>query len=61
MEKLDLTHYKEKGWAVVAGLFDTDACDGLIEHMMALHAGSKTLEGFAPRAPDAWDRTHNQH
>ena len=30
-------------------------------HMMALHSGQKTLEGFAPREPDDWGRTNNQH
>lgn len=61
MNTLDNEHYREKGWAVVEGLFDADACAGLVQHMLDLQAGKKTLEGFAPRAPDDWNRTHNQH
>lgn len=61
MNTLDNEHYKEKGWAVVEGLFGAGECEGLIEHMLDLQAGKKSLEGFAPRAVDDWNRTHNQH
>ena len=61
MEKPDIEHYRAKGWAVLETAFGPDECAGLVDHMLALQAGAATLEGFAPRAPDEWQRTHNQH
>ena len=58
---IDLEHYKSEGYAVVKSVFSGGECDGMIEHMMDLHAGRKQIEGFAARAADEWGRTHNQH
>ena len=58
---LDLDCYRREGYAVVEGMFSPAECEGLIEHMMDLHAGRTELEGFAPRAADEWGRTHNLH
>ena len=61
MNTLDSEHYRREGWAVVEGVFTADECEGLVAHMLDLHAGKKSLEGFAPRADDELQRTHNQH
>jgi phytanoyl-CoA hydroxylase len=61
MNTLQIEHYQREGWAVVEGVFTTDQCQELVTHMLDLHAGKKSLEGFAPRAADQLQRTHNQH
>jgi hypothetical protein len=61
VSSFDIGHYQEMGWAVAPGLFGQEECAEFIDHMMALQAGAKRLEGFVPRAPDEWGRTHNQH
>ena len=53
--------YDQDGFTVLHGLLSAQECDGLIEHMMDLQRGRKTLEGFKPRQPEDWSRTHNQH
>ena len=53
--------YDRDGFVVVRDVFGVGECAAFIEHMMDLHAGRKTLEGFDPRGPDDWRRTHNQH
>ena len=52
--------YQRDGYTIVKGAFDSDECDRFIEYMMDLHAGRKTVEGYPPREPDDWQRTHNR-
>ena len=61
MGTLDIEHYEREGWAVVEGVFSGEECEELVAHMLDLHAGKKSLEGFAPREADQLQRTHNQH
>lgn len=61
MDTLDIEHYEREGWAVVEGVFSGEECEELVAHMLDLHAGKKSLEGFAPREADQLQRTHNQH
>jgi phytanoyl-CoA hydroxylase len=61
MKSIDKIHYEAEGYTVVEGVFDAAECEELIAHMMDLHGGRKQLEGFAPRQPEEWGRTHNQH
>ena len=61
MDTLDIEHYEREGWAVVEGVFSGEDCEELVAHMLDLHAGKKSLEGFAPREADQLQRTHNQH
>ena len=61
MDTLDIEHYEREGWAVVEGVFSGAECEELVAHMLDLHAGKKSLEGFAPREADQLQRTHNQH
>jgi hypothetical protein len=53
--------YESDGYVLVEGVFTPDECDAVVDTMMALHAGRRRLEGFKPRQPDDWGRTHNQH
>ena len=52
--------YQRDGYTIAKGAFDSDECDRFIEYMMDLHAGRKTVEGYPPREPDDWRRTHNR-
>ena len=52
--------YERDGYTIAKGAFDPDECDRFIEYMMDLHAGRKTVEGYPPREPDDWQRTHNR-
>ena len=61
MDTLDIEHYEREGWAVVEGVFSGAECEELVAHMLDLHAGKKSLAGFAPREADQLQRTHNQH
>ena len=61
MDTLDIEHYEREGWAVVEGVFSGEDCEEFVAHMLDLHAGKKSLEGFAPREADQLQRTHNQH
>lgn len=61
MDTLDIEQYEREGWAVVEGVFSGEECEELVAHMLDLHAGKKSLEGFAPREADQLQRTHNQH
>lgn len=64
MAKLSIAQkqqYKDMGYTIQKKVFKPAECQTFIDHMMALHSGQKTLEGFAPRSPNTWDRTHNQH
>ena len=59
-----LAAYDRDGFTVMRQVFSSNECDRFIEHMMDLHRGAKTLEGFAPREPGSpgeWGRTFNQH
>ena len=61
MDTLDIEHYEREGWAVVERVFSGEECEELVAHMLDLHAGKKSLEGFAPREAAQLQRTHNQH
>ena len=61
MKSIDRTQYETEGYTIVERVFDPTECEQLIRHMMDLHGGRKQLDGFAPRQPDQWNRTHNQH
>ena len=52
--------YQRDGYTIAKGAFNPDECDRFIEYMMDLHAGRKTVEGYPPREPDDWRRTHNR-
>ena len=52
--------YQRNGYTIAKSAFDSDECDRFIEYMMDLHAGRKTVEGYPPREPDDWQRTHNR-
>ena len=56
-----LNEYDTQGFTVMREAFSADECQATIDHMMALQAGEKQIEGFEPREPENWDRTHNQH
>jgi phytanoyl-CoA hydroxylase len=53
--------YDRDGFVIIKGVFPAAECDAFVQHMMDLHAGRETLEGFAPRKPDEFGRTFNQH
>ena len=53
--------YDREGYTILKSVFSKAECEEFVEHMMALHSGEKTLEGFTPREPDDWGRTNNQH
>src|SRR5687767_9619417 len=55
------TQYDRDGFVVLRGLLSAAECKGMISHMMDLQSGRKTMDGFAPRKPDDFGRTHNQH
>ena len=61
MKPIDKTQYENEGYTLVERVFDATECEQLVRHMMDLHGGGKQLDGFAPRQPDEWNRTHNQH
>ena len=52
--------YQRNGYTIAKDAFDPEECDRFIEYMMDLHAGRKTVEGYLPREPDDWRRTHNR-
>jgi len=52
--------YDADGFVIVEGLID-DECDQFVAHMMALHRGEETLEGFYARTSDDWNRAFNPH
>lgn len=59
-----LAAYHRDGFTIMERVFDADMCARFIEHMMDLHRGVKTLEGFGlrePGSPGEWGRTFNQH
>ncbi|MEC8930339.1 MAG: phytanoyl-CoA dioxygenase family protein [Candidatus Latescibacterota bacterium] len=45
--------YDRDGWVVLPSLFTADECDGLIQHMDAVHAGHIAIERFVPPAEGA--------
>lgn len=59
--------YTERGYTVLPGFLSSDECQAVIDHMMDLKMGRKTLEGFSTDGtddienPQTWSRTHNQH
>ena len=53
--------YERDGYVILRGVLSRDECQGVIDHMMDLHAGRKKLEGYQPRKSDDWSRTHHQH
>ena len=61
MTSNQLSQYEENGFTILPGLLTHAECEEAIGHMMALQACEKKLEGFGPREPDNWGRTHNQH
>ena len=40
--------YERDGYTILKSVFSKAECETFIEHMMTLHSGQKTLEGFAP-------------
>ncbi|MBM3216790.1 phytanoyl-CoA dioxygenase family protein [Candidatus Poribacteria bacterium] len=53
--------YEVDGYVHRRGVFSGAECDRVVHYMMDLHSGRKSLEGFKPREPNEWGRTHNQH
>ncbi|MBI4551909.1 MAG: phytanoyl-CoA dioxygenase family protein [Candidatus Latescibacteria bacterium] len=53
--------YERDGYLILREVFSKTDCEQFIEHMMALHAGRKTIEGFTPRKQDDWSRVFNLH
>ena len=56
--------YASDGYTILRAAYSPDECTAVIDHMMDLKAGRKTLEGFRTdddEAGEAWKRTHNQH
>lgn len=43
--------YAREGWCVVESLFSAAECDGLIDHMAAVHDGAAPMSRFAPPEP----------
>ncbi len=52
--------YQRDDYTIIKGVFGSDECNWFIDYMMDLHAGRKTVEGYGPRDPDDWSRTHNR-
>ena len=59
--EINLTSYRNDGYAVLPGIFEATECNSFVESMMDLHRGQRRLEEFQPRGCDDWRRTHNQH
>ena len=59
--EINLTSYRNDGYAVLPGIFEARECNSFVESMMDLHRGQRRLEEFQPRGCDDWRRTHNQH
>src|SRR5438045_1486982 len=55
------TQFDRDGFSVVKGLLSPRECDRMVQHMMDLHSGKISMEGFAPRPDGNFNRTHNQH
>ena len=53
--------FDRDGYIILRGVLSRDECDRVVAHMMDLHDGRKKLEGYQPRKPDDWSRTHHQH
>jgi ectoine hydroxylase-related dioxygenase (phytanoyl-CoA dioxygenase family) len=53
--------YERDGYLVLRAVFPEQECAAFVGHMMDLHEGRKTLDGFAPREPDNWARVFNMH
>ncbi|HJP31844.1 MAG TPA: phytanoyl-CoA dioxygenase family protein [Candidatus Latescibacteria bacterium] len=51
-----MAQYDRDGYTIVEGGFAADECDHFVDYMMDLQAGRRTVEGYAPRAPDDWSR-----
>ena len=45
--------YARDGWVILPALFTADECDGLIQHMDAVHAGEISVVGFVPPEENA--------
>ena len=45
--------YARDGWVTLPALFTADECDGLIQHMDAVHAGEISVVGFVPPEENA--------
>ena len=66
MKKYKLTaqqkiYYQTEGYVVLPEVFTQTECREFTIYMMDLQAGRQKLDGFQPRQPDEWGRTHNQH
>ena len=53
--------YQTEGYVVLPEVFTQTECREFTICMMDLQAGRQKLDGFQPRQPDEWGRTHNQH
>lgn len=56
-----ISTYHRDGFVILPAVLGPDECSTIITHMIDLHAGRKTLDGFEPRAPDNWDRVFQHH
>ena len=45
--------YARDGWGILPARFTADECDGLIQHMDAVHAGEISVVGFVPPEENA--------
>ena len=53
--------YQTEGYVALPEVFTQTECREFTIYMMDLQAGRRKLDGFQPRQPDEWGRTHNQH
>jgi len=56
-----LQSYKDNGFVIVNNLYDSLKQKQIVDHMLALHKGTKAVEGFKVREKDDWGRTMNTH
>lgn len=52
----NLSEYQRDGYTIVPSAYTAEECDHFVQYMLDLHAGRISVEGFAPRDPDNWDR-----
>ena len=53
--------YDANGFVILPAVYDAAECRRIVTHLMDLHSGRTTLAGYAPRQPEEWGRTFNQH